>query len=47
MIPVHIMADRRQISKIVDMTMEYYDQLAVFAYKISDEVILRHRKDKV
>lgn len=42
MIPVRIVATREQIEKIIDMTMEFYSQLAVLAYKISDEVILKH-----
>lgn len=42
MIPVRIIATRDQIDKIIDMTMKYYEQLAVLAYKISDDVILRH-----
>lgn len=41
MIPVRIVATRSQIDKIVDMTIKYYEQLAVLAYKIADEVILR------
>lgn len=41
MIPVRIVATRSQIEKIVDMTIDYYEQLAVLCYKISDEVILR------
>jgi hypothetical protein len=45
MIPVRIMATREEIDKIVDMTMEYYDQLAVMAYKVSDEVILKHNEN--
>jgi len=40
-IPCRIIATRKQIVDIIDMTMIYYDQLAVLAYKISDEVILR------
>lgn len=44
MIPVRIVATRAQIEQIIDMTMEYYDQLAVLCAKVSDEVILRHRK---
>ena len=44
MIPVRIIASREEIEKIVDMTMIYYDQLAILAYKISDEVILKHRE---
>lgn len=43
MIPVRIMCTREQIETIVDMTMEYYDQLAVLAYRVSDDVILKHR----
>ena len=46
MIPVRIVATAEQISQIIDMTMEYYDQEAVLCYKLSDEVILRHRKMK-
>ena len=44
MIPVRIIANRDQIEKIVDMTMDYYSQLAILAYKISDEVILKHKE---
>jgi len=42
MIPVRIMCSEEEINKIIDMTLEYYDQLAVLAYKISDNVIMRH-----
>jgi len=45
MIPVRIMATRDEIEKIVDLTMEYYNQLAVLCYKISDEVILKFREE--
>ena len=41
MIPVRIVCTRDQIEEIVDMTMIYYDQEAILAYKISNEVILR------
>ena len=44
MIPVRIMATRDEIEKIVDLTMEYYNQLAVLCYKISDEVILKFKE---
>lgn len=44
MIPVRIACTREQIDKIIDMTMEYYEQLAVMAYRISDEVIIRNKK---
>lgn len=43
MIPVRILCNKSQINEIVDMTMVYYDQLAVLAYKVSDDVILKHR----
>ena len=42
MIPVRIMCTREQIEEIIDITMTYYDQLAVLAYKVSDECILKH-----
>jgi hypothetical protein len=43
MIPVRVMATREEIEKVVDLTLKYYDQLAVLCYKISDEVILRYK----
>lgn len=42
MIPVRIIATRKEIDEIILMTMGYYDQLAILCYKVSDEVILRH-----
>jgi hypothetical protein len=44
MIPVRIIATREQIEQIIELTLEYYDQLAVLCYKLSDEVILKHRE---
>ncbi len=44
MIPVRIVATRAQIEEIIDHTLEYYDQLAVLCFKISDEVIIKERK---
>ena len=44
MIPVRLIATRKQMDKIIDMTMIYYEQLAVLAYKISEEVILKKRE---
>jgi hypothetical protein len=41
MIPVRVMATREEMERVVDLTLEYYDQLAILCYKISDEVILR------
>lgn len=44
MIPVRIACTRDQIEQIIDHTLKYYDQLAVMAVKISEEVIIRGRK---
>jgi hypothetical protein len=44
MIPVRICATRPQIEQIIDLTMDYYDQLAVMCYRVSDEVIIRHKE---
>ncbi len=43
MIPVRIIASREEIEKVIDLTIKYYDQLAVLCYKISDEVILKFK----
>lgn len=45
-IPVRILCTREQIETIIDITLEYYDQLAVLAYKVSDEHILKHRNSE-
>lgn len=42
MIPVRILATREEMVSIVDMTLVYYSQIAVMAYKISEEVILKY-----
>lgn len=44
-IPVRIACSRDQIDAIIDITMKYYDQLAVMAYKVSDDVIIRNRDE--
>lgn len=44
MIPVRIVATREQIERIIDMTIDYYDQQAVLCYRLSSEVILKHRE---
>jgi hypothetical protein len=46
MIPVRISCTREEIEKIIDMTMEYYDQEAIMAYMISQDVIIKHRDEK-
>ena len=46
MIPVRIVCTKEEIEEIIDMSMVYYDQLAILAYKVSDEVILKHRSKR-
>lgn len=43
MIPVRILASREEMEQVINLTLKYYDQLAVLCYKISDEVILKYR----
>ena len=43
MIPVRIIASREEILKIADITIDYYDQEAVMAYRISDNVMIREK----
>ena len=45
MIPVRIVATREEIEKIIDVTLVYYSQKAVLAYKVADEVILKNQCD--
>ena len=42
MIPVRIIATRTEMLEIIKMTKKYYEQIAVLAYKLSEDVILRH-----
>ncbi len=42
MIPVRIIATREEINKIIDYTLKYYEQIAVLAYRISDDVIIKY-----
>lgn len=44
MIPVLIVATRSEIDKIIDLTIKYYDQLAVICFKISDEIIIKYKE---
>lgn len=41
MIPVRLICNREQIEQIIDFTKKHYNQKAVMAYKVSDEVIIR------
>ena len=43
MIPVRVACTREQLNTIVDMTLAYYKQKAVLAYKISSDVIIKHK----
>lgn len=45
MIPVRIAATDSQMERIIDMTIEYYDQEAVMAYVISNKVVIKHRDE--
>jgi hypothetical protein len=47
MIPVRISCNREQINRIIDMTMEYYNQEAIMAFLISEDVIIKHRNEKI
>lgn len=46
MIPVRIVATREQMEQIVNMTLDYYEQLAVLAYKVSDDVMLVEKEQQ-
>ena len=39
-IPVRIACSKEQIMKILKFTKEHYKQLAIFCYKVSEEVII-------
>jgi hypothetical protein len=41
-IPVEVSCTRAQIEQIMDITAVHYGQLAVYARKVSDEVLLKH-----
>ena len=45
MIPCRIICTQEQMENIVQFTIEYYDQEAVLAYRISDNVILQHKTE--
>ena len=46
MIPCRIICNEKQIIKIIDFTIEHYDQEAILAYKVSDNVIMRHKNNE-
>ena len=43
-IPVRIACSTEQIHQIIDITIAYYKQIAVMAYRVSDNVIIKYRK---
>jgi len=45
MIPCRIVCNEEQISEIMDFTIEHYKQEAVLAYRVSTNVILRHKEE--
>ena len=45
MIPVLIRCSAAQINEIVRFTADYYEQDAVFYYKVSDECLIYHRSN--
>jgi len=47
MIPVRIACTREQIEEIIKMTIKYYEQEAIMAYCISNEVIIKYANDDV
>lgn len=44
MIPVRIACSQEEIEKIATLTLEYYDQLAVMYYRVSEFVVILNRK---
>jgi len=45
MIPCRIFCNEEQINMIVDFTIKHYNQEAVLCYRISDNVILKHKSE--
>ena len=43
MIPVRFACSAANIQKIVDITMDHYDQKAVMAYRISSQCLIKYR----
>lgn len=43
-IPVRVACTRRQLDRIIDFTISHYDQIAVMAYLVSAEVIVKYRE---
>lgn len=45
-IPVRVACTRKQLERIIDFTITHYDQIAVMAYLVSEEVIIKYRGEK-
>lgn len=45
MIPCKIACTREQLDRIIDFTIKHYEQEAVMAYLISNEVIIKHKSE--
>lgn len=46
MIPVRFVAETdEQVEAVCRMTLQYYDQLAVMCYRVSDHVIIMHAEE--
>jgi hypothetical protein len=41
---VRVLCSGAQLEKVIDLTLNHYDQEAVMAYKVSSEIIIKHRK---
>lgn len=44
-IPVRIACTEDQIQAIINLTMDHYEQLAICAYRVSDNVIISHASE--
>lgn len=44
MIPVRVLCDEKTIDKIIDLTLDHYNQQAVLAYEISRNIKLKYKK---
>jgi hypothetical protein len=42
-IPCRVACTRAQLEEIIDFTLTHYDQEAVMAYVVSEEVIVKHK----
>lgn len=46
MIPVRIFCSQVSLDRILDITLDHYDQKAVMAYEISTKVVLKYKKTR-